>query len=214
MCSFDGFGEVTTSEESQLEDLRVGKLKNRKASGKDKITGEMMKGGGNRVVDWIWSLCNTAFKSVVVPEDWRSTVIAPLYTGKVEMIECKNYRGISLLTVVGKIYVGILVDRVHTVNGGLIDDEQEGFRPGRRCVEKIFTLKQIGKKARQKECRVYVGFIDLEKVHDRVNKEAFWQVLRMYDGGKLLSRIKSMYVDSSACVRVKWGESEQFRIVG
>ena len=31
-------------------------------------------------------------------------------------------------------------------------------------------------------------------------------------GGKLLSGIKSMYVDSSACVRVKWGESEQFKI--
>ena len=30
--------------------------------------------------------------------------------------------------------------------------------------------------------------------------------------GKLLSGIKSMYVDSSACVRVKGSESEQFRI--
>ena len=44
-----GFGEVTISEESQLEELvevRVGKLKNGKAAGKDKITGEMKKGGG------------------------------------------------------------------------------------------------------------------------------------------------------------------------
>ena len=40
-----------------------------------------------------------------------------------------------------------------------------------------------------------------------------WQVLRMYDvGDKLLSGIKSMYVDSSTCVRIKGGESEQFRI--
>ena len=60
---------------------------------------------------------------------------------------------------------------------------------------------------------MYVGFIDLEKSYDRVNKEALCQVLRMYDiGGKLLSGIKSMYVDSSACIRVKGGESEQFRI--
>ena len=42
-----------------------------------------------------------------------------------------------------------------------------------------------------------------------------WQVLRIYDvGGKLLSGIKSMYVGSSVCVRIKEGESEQFRIVG
>ena len=45
---------------------------------------------------------------------------------------------------------------------------------------------------------VYVCFIDSEKVYDRVNKEALWQVLRMYDlEGKLLSGINSMYVNSS-----------------
>ena len=51
-----------------------------------------------------------------------------------------------------------------------------------------------------------MGVIDFEKVYDRVNREALWQVLGIYDvGGKLLSGIKSMYVDSSACVRVKGG---------
>ena len=33
--------------------MRVGKLKNGKAAGKDEVTGKMIKGGGNRVVDWI-----------------------------------------------------------------------------------------------------------------------------------------------------------------
>ena len=49
-----------------------------------------------------------------------------------------------------------------------------------------------------------MNFIDLEKAYDRVNMEALRQMLRMYDvGGKLLSGIYSMYVDSSACVKVK-----------
>ena len=60
------------------------------------------------MVDWIFRLCNMAFESV--PEDWRSTVIVLLYKGKGERTECKNYRGISL-SVVGKIYAGILVDK-------------------------------------------------------------------------------------------------------
>ena len=55
--------------------------------------------------------------------------------------------------------------------------------------------------------------MDLEKTYDRVNREAQCQVLRMYDvGGKLLNGIKSMYVNSLTCVRVKGGESEYFRI--
>ena len=77
-------------------------------------------------------------------------MIVPLYKNKGERTKCKNYKGISLLNVVGKIYVGILVDRVHRVTGGLIDDEQGGFRAGRGCVNEIFTLKQIGEKPREK----------------------------------------------------------------
>ena len=74
------------------------------------ITGEMLKGGGNNVVDWIWRLCNMAFESGVMTEDWKSAMIVPLYKGKGERTKCKNYRGISLLSMVGKIYRGILVD--------------------------------------------------------------------------------------------------------
>ena len=51
-----------------------------------------------------------------------------------------------------------------------------------------------------------MDFIDLEKVYDRVNREALWQVLRMYDvRGKLLNGVKSIFVDYSACVRIKGG---------
>ena len=58
----------------------------------------------------IWPL-----RVVLSPEDWRAAVIIPLYKGKRERTECKNYRGISLLSVVGKIYAGILVDTVENV---------------------------------------------------------------------------------------------------
>ena len=49
-----------------------------------------------------------------------------------------------MLNVVRKVCAGILVDKVHRVTGGLIDDKQRGFRAGRGCVDQTFTLKQIG----------------------------------------------------------------------
>ena len=72
-------------------EVRVGKLKNRKATGKDEGKGEM--------TGWWTGFrdCNMAFESGGVPEDWRSAVIVPLYKGKEERTECNNYRGISLL---------------------------------------------------------------------------------------------------------------------
>ena len=88
MCGFDGIqrgnyfrGKLIRRDEVKV---RVGKLKNEKATGGDEITGEMIKGGGDRVVDCILRLYNMAFECVVVPEDWRSAVIVPLYKGKGE----------------------------------------------------------------------------------------------------------------------------------
>ena len=111
MCGFDGIrignyfgGEPIGRAEVEV---KVGKFKNGKLTGKEKIKGEMIKGGGDRVVDWIWRLCNMVFESGVVPEDCRSAVIVPLYKGKGERTECKKYRGISLLSVVRKIYAEI-----------------------------------------------------------------------------------------------------------
>ena len=122
MCSFDGIlrgnyfrGDPVGRSEAEV---RVVKLK-------------MIKGEVNRVVNWILRVCNMVFERSVVPEDWRSAVIVPLYKGKGEKSEFKNYRGISLFSVVGKIYAGVLIDRVCRVTGGLIDDEQGSFRAGR-----------------------------------------------------------------------------------
>ena len=96
--------------------MRVGKLKNGRSASKDEITGELIKDGGNRLVDWVWRLCNMAFESGVVPEDWRSAVIVPLCKGKGERTESSKYRGIGL-SVVGQIYARILAGRVRKAKG-------------------------------------------------------------------------------------------------
>ena len=119
--------------------MRVDKVKNGKATGKDEITGERVKDGCDKVMYWIWRLGDMTFESGVVPEDWRSDVLVSLYKSKGERTECMNYRGISLLSEVGKIFVGILVYRVRIVTGGLIDDEQGGFRTGKGCVGDLHT---------------------------------------------------------------------------
>ena len=70
MSSFDGFqrgnnfgGELIWRVEVEM---KVGKLNYGKDSGKDRINEEMVKGGGDRVVDWTWRLCSMAFESGVV----------------------------------------------------------------------------------------------------------------------------------------------------
>ena len=67
MCGFEGIqrgnyfgGEPIGGAEVEV---RVGKVKNGNTAGKDEITGKIIKVGGDRLVDWIWRLCNMAFES-------------------------------------------------------------------------------------------------------------------------------------------------------
>ena len=61
-------------------------------------------------------------------------MIVPLNKGKRDMTECGYFKDDSLLSMVGKIYVGILVDRVRKVTKRLVVHEQENFRGGRGVV--------------------------------------------------------------------------------
>ena len=73
-------------------ELRVGKLKNEKAPGKDEGTRELIKGGGDKVLEWIWGLCNMASESGVLSKNWRFAGIVPLCEGKGERTECSSWR--------------------------------------------------------------------------------------------------------------------------
>ena len=86
MCDYDGArrGNYFGGEPIRKIEVekRVKKLKNGKAAGKDEVTEEMVKAGGDVVVYRIWKLCNMAFESDVVPEDLRLAVIVPLHRDK------------------------------------------------------------------------------------------------------------------------------------
>src|SRR5678815_2474231 len=99
MYGFDGarrnryFGDEVISNEGVMG--RVRKLKNGKSVGIDEITGEMLKNGGEMVIDSIWKLCNKAFMEGIVPRDWRRAVIVPLYLSLIHISEPTRLLSIS-----------------------------------------------------------------------------------------------------------------------
>ena len=107
----------------------------------------------------------------IVPVDWVIACMVPLYKGKGDVHECSNFRGISLLSVVGKVY-----GRDKTEN--VIAEMQGGFRRGRGCTQ-TFVVRQICEKYLGKGKDVYFAFLDLEKAHDRVDRDAMLNVLRL-----------------------------------
>ena len=60
-------------------------------------------------MEWLVRLLNLRFAMEVVPIDWRGACIVPLHKGKGDKCECSNSRGISLLSVVGKLFGRVLI---------------------------------------------------------------------------------------------------------
>ncbi len=140
-----------------LEAIR--KLKVEKAPGSDGITAEMLKYGGEIVVDWMMWICSLAWEQNEVPEDWRKAIIVPLYKGKGNREEFNNYRGISLLSVPGKIYGRILNERMMKITRKSVGDEPGDFWKGRGCVDQTFALKVIVEK-HPEDSRLFATFVD------------------------------------------------------
>ena len=64
-------------------------------------------------------------------------------------------------------------------------------------------MKQMSEKFVDKNKSLYVAYMDLEEVYGRVDREAMWRVLGMYEiNGQLLKAVQSLYEKSKACVRV------------
>jgi len=56
---------------------------------------------------------------------------------------CSNYRGITLLSLPGKVYSGVLERRIRRTVESRIQEVQCGFRPGRGTVDQLYTLGRI-----------------------------------------------------------------------
>ncbi len=76
-----------------------------------------------------------------VPDDWTKAIIVPLHKGS--RSECSSYRGISLLSVPGKVYGRILTERLMEVTEGKVCEDQGGFRKGKGCVDETFAMKRL-----------------------------------------------------------------------
>ena len=92
----------------------VKQLHSGKAPGVDEIRPEMLKALGVEGLSWLTRLSNVAWKSETVPKEWQTGVVVPLFK-KGDQRVCVNYRGITLLSLPGKVYSKVLERRVRPI---------------------------------------------------------------------------------------------------
>ena len=119
----------------------VWKLKNNKTGGSDGLVGELLKYGGSGMIDLLQQLFGVVWREEYVPPQWREGLIVNLFK-KRDKEDPGNYRGIAVLSVVGKVFCKVLNNRLvqHFDKGGVLHEGQAGFRLKRSCVDNIYTL--------------------------------------------------------------------------
>ena len=133
----------------------LNETKGGKAPGMDGVRVEMLKEGGMTVLEWLVRVFNICFMLSIVPVDWVIACMVPLYKGKGDVHEYSNFTGISLLSVVGKVYGRVLINRIRDKTENVTAEVQGGFRRGRGCTDQIFIVRQICEKYLGKGKNVY-----------------------------------------------------------
>ena len=185
---------------SALHSMKLGK-----ASGLDEICSEFLKYSGNAVIPFLTLFFNRLYDACFFPICWTKSIIIPLFKRGDES-DPDNYRGISLLSTVSKLFTYILNKRLYAwaEKENKISYEQAGFRHSYSTMDHIFTLISIVQNCFNKPRggKVYACFVDYRKAFDTVDRNKVWEKLeKLNTSSKLLAMLQAIYSSVQACVR-------------
>ncbi|CAH8450567.1 unnamed protein product [Schistosoma margrebowiei] len=183
----------------------IGNLKRGRAAGPDRLTPDIFKDGGSvlavrltEVLDRIWELD-------VIPSDWSQSLIVPVYK-KGQKYSCDDHRGISLTNIVSKMLASIILRRLNEAREEQIRENQAGFRPGRGCIDQIFTLRQVLEHRHRFRRPTMVVFLDLKAAFDSNDRKVVWQCLSLKGvPKKYINPIQTLYSNTTGLVKA-YGE--------
>ena len=192
----------------------INSMKNGRAARIDKIIPELLKSFDENMLDLITFILNFIFVKDTFPEDWAVGVVVILHKDG-DTNDLNNFRGITLLSMLGKLLIGVLNNRLSEVlqEENLLNENQAGFRKGYRTTGHIFALLTlINHYKNVKKMKLYVCSVDFRKAFNKVSHSLLWAKLINYGiGGKFMKIIISMYEQVKSCVRARSGLTDFFQ---
>ena len=177
---------------------------NSKSPGTDNLISEVFKHSFDIISPFLTRFYNKIFNEGVFPEEWSEGIIIPIFKGGI--YEAKNFRGITLNNILSKIYSKLLVERLikWADTKDTFIDNQYGFQKNKSTVDCIFVLHAIISKTLASKKKLYVAYLDWDKMFDSIDRALLWRKLLIEDiSTKFIKAIKSMYNVVKSTVRYK-----------
>jgi hypothetical protein len=131
---------------------------------------------------------------------------------KGDLSDCNNWRGITLLSIPGKVFLSILLQRLRKSIDELLR-EQAGFRSHHTTIDHIYTLRTIIEESAERQSKLIINFIDFQKAFDSLHRPSLWKILTFYGiPSKYINIIKAFYSNMVCCVRTESGDSSWFLV--
>ena len=135
-----------------------------------------------------------------MPEEWRDSILIPIFKNKGDVQSCSNYRGIKLISHSMKIWERVVERRLRSEL--TVTEQQYGFIPGKSTTDALFALRVLMEKYREGHKELHCVFVDLEKAYDKVPIEEVWYCIRKSGlAEKYVRIVEDMYDDSITAVR-------------
>ena len=178
------------------------------------LVGELFKYGGSGMANLLKALYEVVWTEEGIPKQWRQGLIVSLYK-KGDVEDPGNYRGITLLNVVGKLFCKILNNRlvIRLESEKALHEGQAGFRAKRSCVDNVYTLNEIIQGRMREGKYTYAFFLDIQKAFDTVWHDGLW--FRLWElgvRGRMWRVIKKMYDITESAVLLEGEKSKPFDI--
>ncbi|CAK1593913.1 unnamed protein product [Parnassius mnemosyne] len=162
----EDIAETPVNPITEIEILtQINRLKPEKSPGEDNITNEALKIGVPILAAYLAELFNLVLEKEQVPSQWSKSNIILLYK-KGNPLDISNYRPISLLSTIYKLFSSIILGRIAPDIDKNQPIEQAGFRPHYSTIDHIHTMEQIIEKYKEFKKPLYIFFVDYSKAFD------------------------------------------------
>ena len=197
---------------SREVEVAIKEMKKNKATGLDEITKDILEEGGNAIITQLVRLFNQIIIKKYIPKSWKEAKIILLHK-KGDKSDIKNYRPISLLSHLYKLFTKIVQNRLKKELDAQQPREQAGFREGFSTTDHLHAINQLIEKSNEYQLDLCIGFIDYEKAFDSIEHLNLFQALREIGINEgYVCILEDIYTDATSRIHLDSDVSEIVKI--